>query len=235
MMLRELVKNALEAAANAVDGGRRVEIGPLQVDGTRKLAIWNTGPGMDGDELYRMCDIASSIGKPNALDENFGMGAKVASLPSNQHGIRYRSCKAGRVHQVVMGKRNDVYGRLHQTGPDGAFVYVLDVTELAADERDLAFDWTEVVLLGNRPDQDTVASPYDGSPAMSAGWVAEELYARFHTLPPNIDLILREGCNTLGGDRPFRQLRSGTGRARHRDSLLLRCRGPGGTRPAALR
>jgi anti-sigma regulatory factor (Ser/Thr protein kinase) len=47
MMLRELVKNALEAAANAVDGGHRVEIGPLQVEGVRKLSIWNTGPGMD--------------------------------------------------------------------------------------------------------------------------------------------------------------------------------------------
>jgi hypothetical protein len=203
MMLRELVKNALEAAGNAVEGGRRVEIGPLAVDGVRKLAIWNTGPGMDADQLYRMCDIASSIGKANGLDQNFGMGAKVASLPSNTHGIRYRSCKAGRVQQVVMGKRNDVYGRLHQTGPDGATADVLDVTAQAAEERDLEIDWTEVVLLGNRPDQDTAANPYDGSPNMQPGWIAEELYARFHTLPADIDLILKDGCNIIGGDRPF--------------------------------
>src|SRR5664279_2504867 len=115
MMLRELVKNALEAASAAVDGNHRVELMQLTVDGVRKLCIWNTGPGMDADELYRMCDIASFIGKQNALDQNFGMGAKVSSLPSNPHGIRYRSCKGRRVHQVVMGKRNDAYGRLHQT------------------------------------------------------------------------------------------------------------------------
>jgi len=203
MMLRELVKNAIEAAANTAQGAHRVEIAPLHIEGARKLAIWNTGPGMDADELFRMCDIASSIGKSNALDQNFGMGAKVASLPSNAHGIRYRSCKAGQVHQVIMGKRNNTYGRLHQTAPDGTTADVLNVTSQAADERDLQHDWTEVVLLGNRPDQDTVADPYDGSPAMSAGWIAEELYARFHTLPQNIELILREGCNIVGGHQAF--------------------------------
>ncbi len=203
MMLRELVKNALEAAADADSGGRRVEIAPLAVEGVRKLSIWNTGPGMDAEELYRMCDIASSIGKANGLDQNFGMGAKVASLPSNQHGIRYRSCKAGRVHQVIMGKRNDIYGRLRQTNAAGEPVDVLDVTDLAIEDRDLSHDWTEVVLLGNRPDQDTVANPYDGNPAMPPGWVAEELYARFHVLPGAIDLVLREGCNVVGGDRVF--------------------------------
>jgi len=203
MMLRELVKNALEAAGNASAGGQRVEIAPLGVEGARKLSIWNTGPGMDAAELYRMCDIASSIGKANALDQNFGMGAKVASLPSNQHGIRYRSCKAGRVHQVIMGKRNDIYGRLHQTNAAGESVDVLDVTDLAIAARDLSHDWTEVVLLGNRADQDTVANPYDGSPAMPPGWVAEELYARFHTLPDTTDLVLRDGCNIIGGDRVF--------------------------------
>jgi hypothetical protein len=211
MMLRELVKNALEAAANAADGGHRVEIAPVEIDGAAKLAIWNTGPGMDAAELFRMCDIASSIGKANGLDQNFGMGAKVASLPSNQHGIRYRSCKAGRVHQVIMGKRDDIYGRLHQAGPAGETVDVLDVTDVAADQRDLSFDWTEVVLLGNRPEQDTVGDPYDGSPRMPANWIAEDLYARFSTLPGEIDLILREGCTGEGGDRAFVPIGARTG------------------------
>ena len=34
---------------------------------TPKLAIWNTGPGMDAAELYRMCDLASSIRKQKGL------------------------------------------------------------------------------------------------------------------------------------------------------------------------
>ncbi len=208
MMLRELVKNALEAADRSIMGGKRVEISPVTVEGARKLAIWNTGPGMNAEELHRMCDIASSIGKSNALDQNFGMGAKVASLPSNQHGIRYRSCRSGQVHQVVMGKRNDVYGRLHQTAPDGAPLDVIDATaESRADGRDLSIDWTEVVLLGNRPDQDTVADPYDGSPKLPPSWIAEDLYARFYHCPAGVFLTLHEGCHTLGsGARVFAPL-----------------------------
>jgi hypothetical protein len=204
MMLRELTKNALEAAANAPSGDQRVVIAPLILEGGRKLSIWNTGPGLNADELYRMCDIASSIGKENALDQNFGMGAKVASLPSNHHGIRYRSCKDGRVHQVLMGKREAAYGRLHQIGPDGAPADVLDVTDLAASEgHALTFDWTEVVLLGQRSDQDTVASPYDGDPAMPADWIAADLYARFFRLPEGLLITLREGCHIGTGDRLF--------------------------------
>jgi len=94
MMIRELVMNALEAAKQAPLDRRFVEISPVQIDGVAKLAIWNTGPGMDANQLVSICDIASSLGKEMSLSGNFGMGAKVASLPSNQFGMRYRSCRA---------------------------------------------------------------------------------------------------------------------------------------------
>jgi anti-sigma regulatory factor (Ser/Thr protein kinase) len=99
MMVRELMMNALEAAQHAPEGRRIVEISAIPMDGTDKLAIWNTGPGMDDRELLKICNIASSLGKEKSLTGNFGMGAKVASLPSNQRGMRYRSCKNGRVHE----------------------------------------------------------------------------------------------------------------------------------------
>jgi hypothetical protein len=114
MMIRELVMNALEAAKQAPLDRRLVEISPIQMDGVTKLAIWNTGPGMDARELLSICDIASSLGKEKSLTGNFGMGAKVASLPSNQQGMRYRSCKGGRVHEVIVCKRDGVYGRLRR-------------------------------------------------------------------------------------------------------------------------
>ena len=52
--------------------------------------------------------------KRKSLTGNFGMGAKVASLPSNKRGMRYRSCKNGRVHEVILCKRDGVYGRLRR-------------------------------------------------------------------------------------------------------------------------
>ncbi|MGG2362341.1 hypothetical protein ACE4Z5_25705, partial [Salmonella enterica] len=91
--------------------------------------------------------IAASIGKKKSLNGNFGMGAKVASLPSNQLGLRYRSCKNNRVHEVILCKRDDVYGRLRRFHPDtGEYLEVVDVTELAIrDGRSIEYQWTEVV------------------------------------------------------------------------------------------
>ena len=66
MMLRELVMNAVEAAAKASVGRRLVEIKGKQVaecGDARKLAIWNTGPGLSSTELDHICDLAASLGK----------------------------------------------------------------------------------------------------------------------------------------------------------------------------
>src|SRR6185295_17915654 len=129
----------------------------MPMDGVDKLVIWNTRPGMDALELLKICNIASSLGKEKSLTGNFGMGAKVASLPSNQRGMRYRSCKNGCVHEVILCKRDGVYGTLRRYHPDtGEYQEVVDVTYLVSqDGRQLDEEWTEVVLLGNEPQQNT--------------------------------------------------------------------------------
>ena len=53
MMLRELFKNALEAAEDAPEGGS-VEFSVTEIGDVPKLTIWNNGPGMDEEELARM-------------------------------------------------------------------------------------------------------------------------------------------------------------------------------------
>lgn len=189
MMIRELVVNGLEAAADAEPGRRQVIIGSHQQEGVRKLRIWNTGPGLTAAELLQITDLASSLRKQNSLDRNFGMGAKVASLPSNRHGLRYRSCTGGRVSEVHMGYREGTYGRL-RIGPGGA--EVVDATEacLAEGGYDLSFDWTEVQLGGNSADQDTVAAPYGTSFKVPADWMGAYLENRFFRLPPQVMLML---------------------------------------------
>jgi hypothetical protein len=192
MMLRELIVNAIEAASLALME-KRVEVSGCTIQGVPKLRIRNTGPGMGPDDLYRMCDLASSLGKQNSLDGNFGMGAKVASLPSNKHGLRYRSCKNGSVSEVTLAQRDGIYGRLQSRSAVGELVDVCDVTlECQADaDYDLSHDWTEVVLFGNRAAQDTVCDPYDGNPRTSgAGWVAQSLTERFFRLPSGVSVFL---------------------------------------------
>jgi sensor histidine kinase regulating citrate/malate metabolism len=53
MMIRELIKNAMEAALCA--SLKNIVIGALDEDGTRKLHIWNTGPGMGPAQLRKAC------------------------------------------------------------------------------------------------------------------------------------------------------------------------------------
>lgn len=210
MMLRELAMNAIEAAAKAPAGRRIVEIKGKTISecgDTRKLTIWNTGPGMSSTELDHICDLAASLGKDMALEGNFGMGAKVASLPSNTLGMRYRSCRNGVVSQVVLGKREGIYGKVWIPIED-SFEEVVDVTEQVAQELEyrLDEDWTEVVLYGNRPDQDTVADPYDGDPKQDRQWITTYLYHRFYSLPEGVELNLHEGTHPRDGRRQFKPI-----------------------------
>jgi len=205
MMIRELFKNALEAAEHDESG--KVHFSVSEVGGSRKLAIWNNGPGMNDEELERMTNLAASLGKVKGLDKNFGMGAKVASLPSNRYGLRYRSCKDGRVHETVLCERDGVYGRLRRFDTDGnALGDVIDITDTVVAEggRSVTSDWTEVVLLGNHSDQDTAVDPYDGDPPQKTFWLANYLYHRFYTLPETVEVRLHEGTHPRkDGSRRF--------------------------------
>jgi hypothetical protein len=187
MMVRELIMNAIEAATQAPEGSQIIEIRPKEIGGTQKLCIWNTGPGMSSEELHGICDLAASIGKEKGLDENFGMGAKVASLPSNRFGLRYRSCKGGVVSEVILCQREGIYGRLRRQSESGTYEEVFDVTQTCQTEGyNLEQDWTEVVLFGNRPDQNTLRDPYDGNPTVAGQWLADYLYHRFYRLPAGL-------------------------------------------------
>jgi hypothetical protein len=204
-MVRELMMNALEAARFAPEGRRLVEISATPINGTPKLTIWNTGPGLDAVELQRICNIASSLGKEQSLHGNFGMGAKVASLPSNQRGMRYRSCKHGKVHEVILCKLDGVYGILRRHDQEtGDYLEVIDVTEIAeGDGRSLTEDWTEVLLHGNEEKQDTAKDPYNGDPEQDAQWLATYLYHRFYRLPDGVKVTLLKGTHKLDGNRGF--------------------------------
>lgn len=211
MMLRELVMNAIEAAAKAPEGRRVVDIkgkAVAECGSARKLAIWNTGPGLSSVQLDHICDLAASLGKDMALEGNFGMGAKVASLPSNTVGMRYRSCRDGVVSQVILGKREGVYGKLWVPVEDDAFEEVVDVTEQVREEGEYGLDedWTEVVLFGNRVDQDTVADPYDGDPKQDRQWITTGLYHRFYDLPPGVEVYFHEGTHPRDGRRQFKTI-----------------------------
>lgn len=212
-LVREFFKNADESASQAADGNKRIEIYPVEIGGVRKLAFWNTGPGMDGAELKRATDLSSSIGKNMALDANFGIGAKVSGLTMSKAGIRYRSCKNGAVSEITIGYDPDegTYVRFLAQLPDNSYDTVYDVTAAAqADGKPTDFDWTEVVLYGESDDHDTVAEPLGKGKAVDRSYVPSAIFRRFARFSPGVDVRI-DVAMTKGGGKDetgrFRQLR----------------------------
>lgn len=201
-LVREFFKNADESAAGAAYGNRRIEIYPTMIEGVRKLTFWNTGTGMDDRELKQATELSSSINKEMALDGNFGIGAKVSGLTMSKEGIRYRSCKDGTVNEVVIGFDADeqTYVRFSAEMPDGSFDTIYDVTQAAiSDGQDTSFDWTEVVLMGEGEDHDTVAEPLGKGKSQDRSFIPSAIFRRFARFSDGVDVRIDVAMTKGGG------------------------------------
>lgn len=212
-LVREFFKNADENAALAAPDNRKIEIYPVEIEGVRKLAFWNTGIGMDERELKKATDLSSSINKKMALNENFGIGAKVSGLTMSRNGIRYRSCKDGTVSEVIIGYDEEAgtYVRYAVELPDGSFDTVYNVTAAAQDEgKSIEYDWTEVVLFGETDDHDTVAEPMGKGKSVDRSYIPSTIFRRFANFSEGVEVRV-DVAMTKGGGKDetgkFRQLR----------------------------
>jgi len=212
-LVREFFKNAEESAALALAGNRRIRIYPVDVEGVRKLAFWNTGLGMSSSDLRQATDLSSSINKELALDGNFGIGAKVSGLAASKSGIRYRSCKDGHVHEVTIGydEEQKTYVRFAAQLPDNSSDTIFDVTEIVKKEgQDVSFDWTEVVLYGESFDHDTVAEPLRKGKVEDRSYIPTAIFRRFAELAEGVEVRI-DVAMTKGGGKDetgrFRQLK----------------------------
>jgi hypothetical protein len=148
-MLRELVKNSLEAIGNTTFAPKtrntRKEIRIRKTDplwfgiggySPVKFGVWNTGTGMSASELRKATDLASSINKTQGTKNNFGIGAKVSTLGVNQTGVIWISCQNGIVSLVLLRKAHDpklnvdAYERMDFPTSEGGTVDVADITHL---------------------------------------------------------------------------------------------------------
>src|SRR4051812_38615612 len=84
-VVRELLKNAEENAAMLHPPGR-IEWFVEERCGVPKLALFNDGPGMSGEDLGRLMDLAST-GKTLGLENNYGQGGKISALKTSPHGV----------------------------------------------------------------------------------------------------------------------------------------------------
>lgn len=205
-VVRELLKNAIENAALLTPPGR-VEWFTEKVNGVPKIGLRNEGPGMSGDELAELMDLASTA-KRLGTDANYGQGAKVSGLKVSPYGMVYRSCKAGRVSQIVLAgeQRPDcdfpVYVKKRQRVRDDqgdTWESVVDVTDDYSHSPDaLLRDWTEVLLMGKNADHNTFVELIPTLKAVN--WLIRLINCRFYRLPPGI-VVSRANITTKQAEK----------------------------------
>jgi hypothetical protein len=210
---RELTKNALEAVERAQkdehgveppSGGHKVvwDVEWMALRGqvesgqqpVYKLSIWDTGDGMTGPEMVEYINHLASSSGVQALDRNFGVGAKITAGVANPEGLIYTSYKNGEVHQIHFWRDADSneYGiRPYLRGRDGTYHHWRKLKpDVLPKEIIQAGHGTMVTLLGRSGDANTMEPP--GDAVGGVRWLVRYLNRRFLEFPAGVTVRVRE-------------------------------------------
>jgi hypothetical protein len=211
---RELTKNALEAVERSVLAGSipkaghqiywdvdwralsgQVEAGEKPV---YKLSLWDTGDGMTGEEMVEYINHLSSSVGVQALDRNFGVGAKITAGVSSPVGLVYTSYKNGEVHQIHFWRDPDTdeYGiRPFLRAKDNTFHHWRKLKPSVLPQEIIeAGHGTMVTLLGSAPTENTMLPPENAVGGLR--WLVRYLNRRFLRFPDNVTVRVREFTRT---------------------------------------
>lgn len=199
--VREYVQNSIEAIQRTEDktGEILVDVnwGLLENNPGHpfKLSFTDNGIGMTGEELIKYIKDLSSSGESNIF-ENYGMGAKIASITRNRAGILYESWKSGEGYCILMkyDESEDAYG-LEQFHVGGEYTFYAPVNEEAKPDM-IGEHGTRVTLFGGALEDDTMDVPGSIKGSREA-WLYQYLGARYFSIPEGITIKVR-----IGYDRP---------------------------------
>jgi hypothetical protein len=164
---REFLQNSLEAKATRVHFG--IEWQAVKNAGVYRRTIIDNGHGMDADELLMFFSKLGAGAKRIAgIHDNFGVGAKVASLPWNTYGIVIVSYKNG-LGSMIWIRLDESTGEyeLVDYETDSGVVNVIEPEDCTDQEGEWC-DWsslrpswlkengTIIVLLGKHSKEDTI-------------------------------------------------------------------------------
>lgn len=177
---RELLKNSLEAGATRVEFG--IEWQAVEKQGCYRRTVIDNGSGMDRDELLKFFStLGAGAKKIGGVHDNYGVGAKIATLPWNPEGVvvlSYKDGKPSMIH-IVLEPQSGEY-ELVEFGVGERRSAVIDPTTVNWAESD-DVDWsalrpswftdngTIVVLLGDEAYPDTVLGNPDESEGGTKG------------------------------------------------------------------
>jgi hypothetical protein len=128
--------------------------------GAAKLSITDNGIGMTGAQLQQYMNTLSSSGRTQAIDANFGVGAKIASLSYNPHGVVFESWKedAGNMIHIWKDPAEGNYGLRPIPDGEGNEYYVARLAD-SPRPSGVVRHGTRVVLLGMSKDDNTCEPP----------------------------------------------------------------------------
>src|SRR5260370_42380524 len=170
---REFLKNSLEANATKVEFG--IEWQAVEKRGIYRRTVMDNGIGMDRDELLRFFStLGEGAKKIGGIHENFGVGAKIASLPWNPEGLVVISYKRGKAAMIwiVLDEESGDYDLIEfKTAKGISHVIepqVIDGIDWAAIKPEWITDHgTVIVLLGSEEHPDTIhGNPQAGEAAI---------------------------------------------------------------------
>ena len=162
---REFLKNAEEAGATKVEFG--IEWQAVEKHGTYRRTIVDNGIGMTRDELLKFFStLGEGAKRIGGIHDNFGVGAKIASLPWNPDGVIVISHKDGLASMIRIELDPDsAEYELTEFQSDAGTSYVINPTDVdwgnEVNWGAVTPDWarqhgTTVVLLGSEEAPDTV-------------------------------------------------------------------------------
>lgn len=163
---REFLKNSLEAEATKVEFG--IEWQAVEKFGVYRRTVADNGVGMTKDQLLLFFStLGEGAKRIGGVHDNFGVGAKIASLPWNPQGVVVISYKDGKgsMIRIELNAETAEYELVEFQSQRGAS-YVINPSEVADWGDDVnwsavAPEWarqhgTVVVLLGSEEAPDLI-------------------------------------------------------------------------------
>ena len=202
--LRELTVNAIQAIQALDDPQGEIiwdyDRNQLDWAGTFKLSIIDNGIGMTGEEMVRYINHLSSSGRRQAIDANYGVGAKIAAATRNHEGVVYLSWKNGKGAMVHLWRNPDtgMYGLKQLEKPGGTYSHWAALSDDFPKPELITEHGTMVILHGNASKEDTMEAPPKAS--TPSRWIARYLNTRFFEFPEQITVRAREAWRSKNPD-----------------------------------
>jgi hypothetical protein len=213
--IREFVKNAIEACQRTGLADRQIliDFNPdiHKKGGLYKLAFIDNGDGMTLSQMENLLNSISASGPAKNEHENYGVGAKIASLTRNHFGVHYESWKEGKGHSILIryNPKFDIFGIQGYPDKDKKIHYSRMLTDVGKPPS-IAIHGTRVTLFGMNLEHDTMTPPWGINDDKSM-WLLNYLNRRFFRLPSGLDIQVRVGYDQDRNDPSAHYLSKVTG------------------------